>query len=117
MTNDELDRLDALAAAATRGPWKAAGLPSPRWIHTPSYVALAEALESRTRAEGKLDAEANAAFIAAARDAVPALVAEVRRLRGALHQIARRDDAEMAAAKTLHYDMRGWAQRALDGAA
>jgi hypothetical protein len=35
-------------------------------------------------------------------------------LRAALEQIANRDDAEMAAARTLHYDMRGWARAALE---
>lgn len=48
------------------------------------------------------------------------LAAEVRRLRqerddyrATLEQIAKRDDTEMAAARILHYDMRGWARAAL----
>ena len=117
MTADELDRLTALAAAATPGPW----------THEPCEYSRATQVSAKDAPYGVvMDNETyypqavraeDQAFCAAARDAVPALVAEVRRLRGALHQIARRDDAEMAAAKTLHYDMRGWAQRALDGAA
>lgn len=68
MTNDELDTLDALAAAATEGPW--------------------EQVDSRaySRATGLMvclcnETDADAAFIADARYGVPALVAEVRRLR------------------------------------
>lgn len=41
------------------------------------------------------------------------LIAEVRELRAALEQIANREDSEMVTARTLHYDMRGWARRAL----
>lgn len=52
-------------------------------------------------------------YYAGALSDVLALVAEVRRLRGALMQIANRPEAEMMTARTLHYDMRGWALRAL----
>lgn len=40
---------------------------------------------------------------------------EIAELRAALHKIADRPDAEMEAARTLHYDMRGWARAALGG--
>lgn len=55
MTNDELERLAKLAEAATEGPWEA--------IRPQINVT-----------------EEDAQFIAAARTALPALVAEVRRL-------------------------------------
>jgi hypothetical protein len=41
------------------------------------------------------------------------LRAEVERLRAELSHIANRDDAEMAHARTLYYDMRGWARAVL----
>ena len=66
MTNDELDRLAALAAAATPGPW----INTLGRVHSADTTHIANGYED--------DCE----FIAAARDAVPALVAEVRRLRG-----------------------------------
>ena len=96
MTDEELARLEALVQAATPGPWRAMhdgnskladgigcgqsrvdGLPrpyNPRWIG----YRTAETAEARHRTTMLVDADA--AFIAAARDAVPALVAEVRRL-------------------------------------
>ena len=40
--------------------------------------------------------------------------AENKRLRSALEQIASFPDEGMETARTLHYDMRGWAKRALD---
>ena len=43
------------------------------------------------------------------------LTAENVKLRSALKQIADRPDDEMAVARTLHYDMRGWARAALEG--
>lgn len=87
MTDEKLTELEALAAEATRGPWEptvsyvectepcnapgywcadvpAHAFPGPLSEHTPS-----------------MKAQADSNFIAAARDAVPALVAEVRRLR------------------------------------
>jgi hypothetical protein len=38
---------------------------------------------------------------------------ENQRLRAALARIADRSDAEMEQARTLHYDMRGWAKAAM----
>ncbi|MFN7185996.1 MAG: hypothetical protein ACK5VE_06490 [Alphaproteobacteria bacterium] len=73
MTEQELADLDALAAAATPGPW--------------------EQIDSRAYSSGTglqvclcNETDADAAFIAAARTAVPALVAEVRRLRGVVRE-------------------------------
>ena len=70
MTEQQLADLDALAAAATPGPWEAAHQYAECWsLHGP------EANGPDMMPKG------DAAFIAAARTAVPALVAEVRRLR------------------------------------
>lgn len=75
MSEAELDAIEQRANAATPGPWRSVEVDDP-------YVALM--LESG--AEGWPAAtDADRAFIAAARSDVPALVAEVRRLRsGAL---------------------------------
>jgi hypothetical protein len=74
MTNDELDRLQALADEATAGPWTAAATVDEygQRLHTVDVLPLT------TFGEIELN---DAAFIAASRDAVPALIAEVRRLR------------------------------------
>ena len=87
MTQQELDALKALADAATPGPW----LPSHN-VDAPSDGNWEpDNPEREGRGEGptltglyrdvKAWAEADAAFIAAAREAVPALLAEVQRLR------------------------------------
>lgn len=110
MTSDELDAIERRAAAATRGPWRHDSFPSgteyvhmrnasskdgPRILgpdhsdqdgHVGAHMSLHnvpafEALTGET--EGQLEREkcANAEFIAHAREDVPRLVAEVRRLR------------------------------------
>jgi hypothetical protein len=75
MTEQELQAIEALAAAATPGPWRAET--DYRDDTTVLYTAVHEG-EGWVVAEGTLVHDA--AFIAAARTAVPALVAEVRRL-------------------------------------
>lgn len=100
MTNEELDRLEALANAATPGPWAVRPLRYDDWgwvravgeEHDNALVAKAMAGRDynsvQHRAEMTDPYAHNAAFIAAARDAVPALVktvhkrdAEIARLR------------------------------------
>lgn len=90
MTIDEteLARLEALAQAATPGPWAPTAVcdDDDHWYACSPEHAFAEddpACDSGKRHPGAL---ADAAFIAAARDAVPALVAEVRRLREQLQE-------------------------------
>lgn len=72
MTNEELTRLDALAAAATPGPWR----------HQTAANADAPDDYGAVKAGGTLlidDApDADCAFVCAARDAVPALTKTVR---------------------------------------
>lgn len=74
MTDEELARLEALAQAATPGPWE-------RRFHDQNEVETRDGIRVATFNEARRDTWHNARFIAAARDAVPALVAEVRRLR------------------------------------
>lgn len=75
----------ALADAATEGPWTAAEQSHGEWFSIQSpHLALCTAFEP-----------ADAAFIAAARTAVPALLEEVERLREALRQAeGERDDLD-----------------------
>lgn len=78
MTQDELDRLEALAKAATPGPWYQVYEGSSDWtVYGPDDDVKSVANLHRWHQVECPDA----AFIVAARDAVPALVAEVRRLR------------------------------------
>lgn len=88
MTNGELAAIEARANAATPGPWEdyygevtsaddavhfrwlACDSPSPKW-------------EGYQETE---QASTDSAFIAAARMVIPALIAEVRRLRALLEQ-------------------------------
>lgn len=105
MTNDELDRLEALAGAATAGPW--AARPDRCGVfHTVDDARGCSVLDWHDGPnEPTFRMQADAEFIAAAREAVPALVAEVRRLT------KERDEA-MALATA----MRGVAERAVNKA-
>lgn len=74
MTSEELERLEALANAATGGSWQAGDPYDGRTALLVSVYGMGMEVADTQR-------EADAAFIAAARDAVPSLIAEVRRLR------------------------------------
>lgn len=85
MTPDEIAALRALVDAATPGPWTTKG-PGRGWgdhvaVLSPDDDGPAVALAWASR-EWKRDA----AFIAASRAAVPTLLDEVERLRGALRE-------------------------------
>lgn len=91
----DLEALEALAAAATPGPWKTCGASDGRcacnlvWSsdgedrHRGRWTGIVDAGPHGVfdRSPSREEQISNAAFIAAARDAVPELVAEVRRLR------------------------------------
>jgi hypothetical protein len=86
MTDAELDAIEARAKAATPGPWTAeheyiaAPVPGGR----PNGEVIGDFIPStRSRHVPVQQMRANATFVAAARDDVPALVAEVRRLTAA----------------------------------
>lgn len=91
----DLDQLEALANAATQGPWHVSeegfgrrGVPT---VYATDdelrYIAKCRDLPAHIDHPPTDDA-ANARFIAAARDAVPQLIAEVRRLRAATKEAA-----------------------------
>lgn len=91
----DLDHLQALADAATKSPWLQHGYNVEALDSTPREPSRMDALRSdreKTRPpmlyvancdhfEDFQQSQSNATFIAAARSAVPELVAEVRRLR------------------------------------
>ncbi|MGW4660276.1 hypothetical protein ACWEP2_39175 [Streptomyces sp. NPDC004279] len=101
LTNEELDELDELAGAATPGPWFVRGLDDAdamslvavstvpdtglgeRWPGFDHRDIVAAPLVQHPRYVDATDErwDENAHFIAAARDTVPRLVAEIRRLR------------------------------------
>lgn len=112
MREEELAELENLSAAATPGPWTYARPTAGR----PHFVVadvvshfIYPATDEITHGTRAVD---DAAFIAAARTAVPALVAEVRALR------ARRDELLATVAKVSREtpypdELKGWeAQRA-----
>lgn len=102
MTESDLTRLEKLSAAATPGPWYTVGppwLPSGQWPyviaghddpHVGQLVCDFDFVEYRDREyRGRPDnSDADAEFVVAARTAVPALVAEVRRLTRELEWVA-----------------------------
>jgi hypothetical protein len=75
MTNEELTAIENRANAATREPW----IVERTYVPTASLSAVSEYGMGMEVAECQIDADG--AFIAAARVDVPALIAEVRRLR------------------------------------
>jgi hypothetical protein len=82
MTDEELARIEALANAATPGPWEVRAHDDLFAVKGQSgWVASMDADTSAADAS-------NSEFIAAARDAVPALVAEVKRFRALLVRAA-----------------------------
>ena len=110
MTNEELDRLEALAKAATPGPWYHVYEGSSDWqVYGPHDDIKPVASLHRYHAPSCPDAP----FIAAARDAVPALVAEVKRLRGALVVVA---EYEACIGDDYDQPIQNHARKALEGA-
>ena len=82
MTDADLDRWEKLAAEATPGPW-IRGMEHECVSHICSGRAVIfEIKDSSFICDKHIE---NRAFVAASREAVPALVAEVRRLRPATH--------------------------------
>lgn len=94
MTPDELDAIEARANAATPGPWKCWN----GWPFRPPMTAMARiGPEGPTaglmgspdgRSADLYANESDAEFVAWARTDVPALVADVRRLREAMAEIS-----------------------------
>ena len=96
MTATELDELEALANAATPGPWMlATSRAGPASAHIPPYVTHGLLLGTgegittthTTSSPGEaMRHRRDLAFIAAAREAVPKLIARVRELEEALDE-------------------------------
>jgi hypothetical protein len=104
ISDGELDELDELARAATPGPWFVRGLDDEhamnlvavsttpdtglgeRWPNFDHREIVAATLVQQPRYVDAADErwDENAQFIATAREAVPRLVAEIRRLRSQL---------------------------------
>lgn len=101
MTEAQLAELEALSLAATPGPWVVAE-------HMASRVTMVVA-EGHPMATGIPHVLEDKSFIAAAREAVPALVAEVRRLKAERNLLARcwdtgDDEATALAIDIMHGD-------------
>ncbi len=91
MRDIDLDALERLAEAATEGPWRQYG-----WLvegpedHDYDVADCLLGGIDHEQGEGEAEevaAKADAAFIAASRTAVPALIAEVRRLRQRINEV------------------------------
>ncbi len=86
MTDEELNRLEALANAATPGPWRYDDSDADPCVITQTGQYIAQtSYDQQSVSRGDRDYHADAHFIVASRDAVPTLIAEVRRLRGDPH--------------------------------
>ena len=78
LTEQQLTDIEALTSAATAGPWS----------HTDSGAIIAPLTQQHIADVWEPNvASRNGDFIEAARDAVPALLTEVRRLRAAMEEI------------------------------
>lgn len=81
ITDEELARIEALCDAATPGPWIECVETSRDGLFQFSGIVSDAA---REHIAGSVNTAGDSAFIAESRAAVPALVAEVRRLRAEL---------------------------------
>ena len=98
VTDEQLAEWEALADAATTGPWESSG-PWERVAEDVVTVAPVEPFPTVwiCRLGVGADSDADAAFIAASRVAVPALIAEVRALRETVARLNRRSQVAEAA--------------------
>ena len=104
MTEQELAAIEKRVNAATREPWIVSGT----YVPTASLSAVSVYGMGMEVAECQMDTDG--AFIAAARVDVPALIAEVRRLR-ALVELAYREgfwDGEGTVEKHVGYGDTAW---------
>ena len=106
MTQQELDALKALADAATPGPWEEVAESGEWWITSASDETASLYVIPDTGLTNQADVD----FIAAARAAVPALLAEVERLQvawSAEHDAYIRADEQARMAKRDADELRG----------
>lgn len=98
ITDEQLAEWEALAEGATEGPW-----------HVDDVLGWSiDGASGQYVAEVSGRHDPNAEFIAASREAVPALVAEVRRLREGIARLA--DEYDEAASRSA---TRGWRTQAV----
>lgn len=117
----KLAEIEARANAATPGPWREGntGSDDPAWVEVDTgedgdEIGLAQVIDGPRKIARtgwswlKSDQQhrTNAAFIAAARTDVPALVAEVRRLTAALDAARREGAEEMREALIVRFTQR-----------
>jgi hypothetical protein len=88
MTEDELTQLDALAQAATPGPW----ITDETDVMRAYYPDHLEGYADIPVCECFAHCENDAAYIAAACNAAPGLIADVRKLREALREVQGKSD-------------------------
>ena len=89
MTREQLDAIRARVEAATPGPWEPSS-DTLTWIHVEAHgLTVAECRTYLNRQHTDKQNDANAAFIASAREDVPALLAEVERLTAERDAIAK----------------------------
>jgi hypothetical protein len=120
MTNEELTAIEARANAATPGPWE--GKTNSGMVSTHDAYGTVFETGCGCCTDNGLSAE-DAAFISAARVDVPALVAEVRRLRALVESAYREgfydgeDDAPIGELPAGYGDTAWWmsdARKALE---
>ena len=99
MTNEELDAISERAEKATPGPWGEVAESGEWWLSGPDIYDDAVMSTNDTEIS-----QADVDFIAAARTDVPALVAEVRRLRGKLEAATASAEAAEKDANELRAD-------------
>ncbi len=91
MTPAELDDLEALANAATEGPWTSYS----------GFVSPPKSVRRWMRCDGDFENPGDSVFIAASREAVPKLIAEIRKLRAAIQK--HQDDPLHRGGETCDY--------------
>ena len=82
LTDAELERLEELASGATPGPWAEMNRGLYPMVYGPNGERVCRSVDSKN----------DTIYIAAACNAVPQLVAEVRRLRAELAQLCAAED-------------------------
>ena len=91
MKNEELDAIEARANAATPGPWLCRDIPydgvGDPIIETADGTYIAQTVYDMQSTTVAHEVDADTGFIAHAREDIPRLVAEVRRLQEALRTI------------------------------
>lgn len=107
MTPEQLDEIEERAAAATPGPWRVDGYAIAAEVDTDSFLEVCSFRGNY--------ADEDMPFVAAARTDVPALVAEVRRLREELESVCRHTNCEMISGRKRDFLYCRDCDTALDG--